>query len=91
MKYKNIYNEVEAICYNGYNFKEANEFCDNRLSWKSEEMSWSDDNPPKDLIITFGDDFLVPGNYIIKTRDNDFELVEGYDFIKLFKEVKDGE
>ena len=91
MKYKNIYNEVEAICYDGYNLKEVSEFCDNRLSWKSDEMDWSDNNPPEDLIVMFGDDFLVPGNYIVKTGDNDYGLVEGYDFIKLFKEVKDGE
>ena len=90
MKYRNIYNEIEAICYNGYNLKEVNEFCDNRLSWKSEEMCWSDTNPPEDLIIMLGDDFLIPGSYVVKTDDG-YEIIEGYDFIKLFREVKDGE
>lgn len=90
MKYKSIYNEIEAICYTGYNFKEVSEFCDNRITWISDIKDWSDNNPPDDLTVKLNGEYLVPGSYVVKTND-DYIIVEGYDFINLFKEEKDGE
>lgn len=92
MKYKNIYDCVEAVVYTGFNFTEVNNFCENRLSWKSETTDWADDNPPTDLIVNFKDgdnnDVLVPGNFIVKFGDRNYGVIEGYDFIRLFERAK---
>lgn len=92
MKYKSIYNEIEAICYTGYNFKEVNDFCDHRLSWSSETKDWVDSNPPVDLTIELTGDgqepsnVVLPGNYIVRFSSEHYGVIEGYDFIRLFKE-----
>ena len=95
MKYKNKYEAVEAMAYNGYNFKELNDFCGGRLSWVSKEMEWSETDPPEDLIIQFNDeeinDVLIPGAFVVKFNDEHFGIIDGYDFIRLFEEVKNGE
>ena len=91
MKYKNMYDKVEAIYYDGYNFKEVSDFCGNRLSWTSEETSWSDNNPPEDLVVTLDDKVLTPKNYVVKLGDGNYEIMEEYDFSKLFEETEDGE
>lgn len=97
MKYRNIYDEVEAVCYTGYNYKEVDEFCGHRLSWSSKAKDWSDSNPPADLTIEFiGDDqepstVLLPGNFVLRFSSGHYGIIEGYDFFKLFEEVKDGE
>ena len=95
MKYKNKYDVIEAKVYNGHNLKELNDFCEGRLSWKSEELEWSEMNPPEDLIIQFNDekinDILIPGAFVVKFDDGHFGIIDGYDFVRLFEEVKDGE
>ena len=95
MEYRNIYDSVEAITYTGYNFKEINDFCGHRLSWESEDMDWSDDNPPIDLVVKFEDeeesDILVPGNVIVRFSSGHYGIIEGYDFIRLFEKVEKDE
>jgi len=95
MEYRSIYDSVEAITYTGYNFKEINDFCGHRLSWESEDMDWSDDNPPIDLVVKFEDeeesDILVPGNVIVRFSSGHYGIIEGYDFIRLFEKVEKDE
>ncbi len=95
MKYRSIYDIVEAKIYTGYNYKEINEFCENRLSWESDSMYWEDDNPPLDLVVKFNNgeasEILIPGNAMVKFDDGDYGIIEGYDFIRLFKKVKEDE
>ena len=92
-EYRNIYDSVEAICFNGYNYKEVDDFCGHRLSWNSETMNWAEDNPPADLMIEFiGDDqepnnVLLPGNFVVRFSSGNYGVVEGYDFLRFFEKV----
>ena len=95
MEYRSIYDSVEAIVYTGYNYKEVDDFCGNKLSWESESMYWEDENPPADLVIKFNDDevsdILVPGNVMVKFSSGHYGIIEGYDFIRLFEKVEKDE
>ncbi len=94
MKYKSKFDSVEALVYDGYNFKEVNDFCEGKLSWKTDKMEWSETCPPDDLIIQFNDeeinDVLVPGSFVVKFNNGHFGIIDGYDFIRLFEEVENG-
>ena len=95
-KYKSIYDSVEAVVYTGYNLKEVNEFCGNRLSWFTNELEWDEKEPPIDLIIKFKnddgeEDILVPGSFMVRFTSGNYGIIEGYDFVRLFEEAPQGD
>ena len=91
MEYRSIYDSVDAIQYTGKNFKEANKFCGDRLSWSSENKYWEDDTPPEDLIIIADFDIktpVIPDDYIIRLSSGNYMILSEIDFETLFEEVK---
>lgn len=91
MEYRSRYDIVEGIRYTGLNFKEVNDFVGGRLAWSSEEMNWSDKNPPKDLKIILNGvapQHIKEGDYIVRLSSGEYMKYDEFDFEMLFEEVK---
>lgn len=91
MKYKSKYRVIEGIRYTGTNFKEVNDFVDGKLCWSSNEMNWSDNNPPSDLkVILKGicPMHIKDGDYIVKLSNGEYMKYDEFDFEMLFEEVQ---
>ena len=65
---------VNTIRFNGRNVKEISDFCGDRLTWETKEMSWDINNPPADLKIYFNFDngermVLTEKDSVLKYKD----------------------
>ncbi len=90
MDYRSKYYSVKAIVFTGYNFKEVNDFSENRLAWWSKEMTWDDSNPPADLkVIVKGiiPKYLNISDYVVKLSNDKYMVYKKTDFESLFDEV----
>ena len=92
MDYRSKYYSVKAIVFTGYNFKEVNDFTENRLAWWSKEMIWDDSNPPADLkVIVKGiiPKYLNIGDYVVKLSNDKYMVYKKTDFESLFDKAKE--